>query len=193
MDTISSWSPLFSTIVTSTLWEESKEVRLLFVTMLALKNKDGEVLGTVSGLRRLSNLTLDEVRQALVVLEAPDKRAETDQQFEGRRVEKTARGWRILNHEKYRDLVSGVKRRAYQANWQRNYRERQKGGGSGVPLPGETSAVKAFEEGHIDEHEQPIPAPPGPEPDLEMPTKPTETEKRDAKFFKRVHLRGTKD
>jgi hypothetical protein len=127
MDTIESWTPLFSSIVTSTLWDESKEVRLLFVTMLGLKNKDGIVVATLSGLKRLSNLTLEETKEALKVLESPDTKTDEIQEFEGRRVEKCDRGWRILNHEKYRDLVQGIKRKAYQARWQKGYRERKNG------------------------------------------------------------------
>jgi hypothetical protein len=108
------------------LWEESKEVRLLFVTMLALKNRDGLVIATMSGLKRLANLKAEEVESSVAVLEAPDTKAELTQEFQGRRIERCEGGWRILNHEKYRDLVSGTKRRAYQASWQKGYRDRKK-------------------------------------------------------------------
>jgi hypothetical protein len=141
MDTIQSWTPLFSTIVTSTLWEESKEVRLLFVTMLALKNRDGLVLSTMSGLKRLANLTIEECEKAIKVLEAPDKKSEITQEFDGRRVERREGGWMILNHEKYRDMVQTTKRRAYQANWQKGYRDRVKKSKDDGYKDGATTAV----------------------------------------------------
>ena len=142
MDTITSWTPLFSSIVTSTLWEESKEVRLLFVTMLALKNRDGLVMATMSGLKRLANLNAEEVEQAIAVLESPDTKSEINQEFEGRRIERCEGGWKILNHEKYRDLVSGAKRRAYQASWQKEYRKRLKQEGENRPVENNSETVE---------------------------------------------------
>lgn len=121
-----SWTPLWSMIVTSTLWSESKDVKILFVTLLALKDADGLVVATTAGLSRLSNLTFEECVEAIKVLESPDLRSDQNQEFEGRRIERIDGGWKILNHKKYRDMIQSIRRKEYQADWQADYRERMK-------------------------------------------------------------------
>lgn len=115
------YAKLASTIVTSSLWSESKETRLLFVTMLALKNKYGVVAASLPGLARIANLTIPETELALEVLSAPDPHSRTPD-FEGRRIEKIEEGWNVLNHEKYKDLCSEEQR----AEYQHKYYERRK-------------------------------------------------------------------
>lgn len=150
-----SWTPLWSTIVTSTLWSESKDVRILFVTLLALKDADGVVMGTTVGLARLANLQYEECAKALKVLEGPDKRSDTLQEFDGRRIEKVEGGWRILNHAKYREMIQTIKRREYQRQKQAEYREKRKRSetnpmGPQHPTPGELSYLAKCKAGTID-------------------------------------------
>lgn len=124
---MTTWSPLWSMVVTSSLWGESKEVRILFVTMLALKDANGMVTSTISGLKRMANLeTVEECAEAMKILESPDTRSDHVQEFDGRRVERVEGGWLILNHVKYRDMMQAVKKKTDQARWQRNYRDRIK-------------------------------------------------------------------
>lgn len=111
------------------------------MTMLALKNADGVVLSTLAGLSRLGNLSYEECQAAILVLERPDTRSELTQEFDGRRVERVAGGWKILNHDKYRDLISKTKRRAYQASWQKEYRKRVKAGTEAGRKDGATRAI----------------------------------------------------
>ncbi len=130
------YTPLWSTVVESTLWEESKEVRILFMTMLALKDAHGIVSAkTNSWLARTANLTTRECEDALIVLKSPDMKSETHQEFDGRRIEKVPDGWRVLNHYKYRDLMQQENRRRKQAEYQAKYRLVQKR----EQLPGEAA------------------------------------------------------
>src|SRR5688500_17862748 len=94
------WTPIFGTLVTSTIWGESKDVKILFVTMLALKDSEGVVRGTAEGLRRIADLTLEETLEALRVLESPDTKSTREQEFDGRRIRRVEDGWLILNHFK---------------------------------------------------------------------------------------------
>lgn len=136
------WAPLWNTIVTSTLWGESKEVRLLFVTMLALKDVNGIVLATTAGLQRLANLdSFAETAAALKVLESPDQHTDTPQEFEGRRIERIPGGWKILNHLKHRNEIE-VNRKEYQRRKQKEYRARLK---EAKPAPGQPQARKGPE------------------------------------------------
>lgn len=150
------YAPLWNTILTSSLWSEDKEPRLLFISMLAAKDENGIVWATVPGLSRLANLTLEETTKAIAVLEAPDPNSSSPE-FEGRRVAKVDGGWQVLNHHKYRDKISEL--REYNAKKQREYRKRrmERKIKPGKPLPGELANKKMFEAGIIDESGTPIP------------------------------------
>jgi hypothetical protein len=119
------WTPLFSTIIDSSVWRESKETRLVWITLLAKKNKEGFVRASMWALARDAGVTEDECRDAIKVLEAPDPDSHCKDN-EGRRIAAVDGGWMVLNHLLYRDMVSKAKQREQQAAWQKNYRERQK-------------------------------------------------------------------
>jgi len=143
---MSGWSPLWSMIVDSSLWSEPDYVCKIFVTMLALKDGDHVVRLTAYQLAHRSHKTEAEVLEALKILSSPDKKRLEPQEHDGRRISKVPSGWLVLNGEKYREMIRGIRRREYQAKWQKGYRERQKNG-DGV---GSDAAVPTFEE--VKEH-----------------------------------------
>lgn len=108
-----SYVKLFNTITTSTIWEAPHATRIVWVTMLALADKRGEVQASVPGLARVANVSLDECEAALAAFMAPDRYSRTEA-HEGRRIERVDGGWRLLNHRKYREKLdheSGLERR----------------------------------------------------------------------------------
>lgn len=117
------YAKLFSSITESSLWSESKEARLLFVSMLARADAEGFVEAAVPGLARIANLTIDEVQSALTVLESPDKfskqRHEDD---DGRRLVRLLNGWKIVNYAYYRNRRQEEERREYQREYRAKYR-----------------------------------------------------------------------
>lgn len=115
----SGFTKLFSSIVTSTIWQESKETKILWVTMLALSNRYGEVGASAPGLANAANLTLDETLKAIGVLESPDQYSRS-QAFEGRRIEKVEGGYQILNYAVYREKMRS------RADYFKEYRKRNK-------------------------------------------------------------------
>ena len=117
-------------------------MRILFVSMLALKDSDHVVRFNDYQLHRRANLRLDEVQEALRILEEPDPRR-LGQEHEGRRIRKVDDGWLVLNGQTYEDQMRLVSRRAYQARKQREYRERTKT----LPLTNEVAAIKAMARG----------------------------------------------
>jgi len=119
------WSPLFSTIIDSSVWRESKETRLVWITLLAKKNRNGFVRAALWALARDAGVTEDECREAIRVLEAPDSESHC-KDYEGRRVKPVNGGWIVLNHMMYRDMISKANQRANQAAWQKEYRKRRK-------------------------------------------------------------------
>lgn len=95
------FSKLSDSITRSSLWSEKYHVRVVFVSLLSLKDDNGFVEGTRSSLQRICNVTMDEFDEAIKVLSSPDHESKTPD-FEGRRIDKIEGGWVVLNHEKYR-------------------------------------------------------------------------------------------
>ncbi len=120
---MSSYAKLFSSITESSLWSEPKEVRLLFVSMLARADATGFVEAALPGLARLANLTIPEVEAAIAVLEAPDPHSKNPE-YEGRRLHKAPGGWMLLNYEDYRNRRGEEDRREYMRKYMSDYRRK---------------------------------------------------------------------
>jgi len=136
------WSPLWDKLVMSSIWSESKDVKILWITLLALKDRDGKVKGSLIGLANSARLTTKEAETALKVLMSPDPYS-SSKAHDGRRVEEIAGGWKVLNHEAYRDMIQTEYRREYNRLKQQEYRRKRKS----PPLPGEAAYVRAMNEG----------------------------------------------
>ena len=122
---MSGYTKLFHSILDSTIWQEDKETRLVFITMLAMKNRQQVVEASMPGLARRAGVSLEECEKALAVLKAPDVHSRS-KEYEGRRIEEVEGGWKVLNGEKYRDMMSREERRAYKARKQQEYRDKKK-------------------------------------------------------------------
>lgn len=119
------YTKLFSEIVASTIWREDNVTRLVWITMLALKNERHVVEASVPGLADLARVSLKECEASLGKLSSPDKYSRS-QDHEGRRIEKCDGGWLILNGEYYRQKMGAEDRREYQKLKQAEYRKRRK-------------------------------------------------------------------
>jgi hypothetical protein len=118
------FTKLFNTIVTSTIWTEDNETRILWITMLAISDRYGVVSGSIPGLAQVANIPVDGCRRSITKLESPDHDSRTPD-FEGRRIEKIDGGWLILNHGKYRDMLSLEERKEYNRIKQQESRQRR--------------------------------------------------------------------
>lgn len=99
---MSGFTKLDSALTASSIWNEPDSVRIVWVTMLSLADKDGNVKGSVVGLAHLARKTIPETRAALDILEAPDPYSGRREQ-EGRRVVAFEGGWHLVNHAFYRE------------------------------------------------------------------------------------------
>jgi hypothetical protein len=136
---MSGYTKLFSSILDSTVWQEDKDTKLVWVTMLAMKNRHQIVEASVPGLAKRAGVSINECQASLEKLKAPDPFSRTKEN-DGRRIEDVEGGWRILNGEKYRDKMSPDELRAYKAAKQREYRAAKKTG------PAPTLAEQVHEE-----------------------------------------------
>ena len=125
------YTKLFSSITESSLWSEPKEVRILFVSMLARADATGFVEASLPGLARMSNLTLEETESGIANLEGPDKYSKNEDN-EGRRITKVDGGWCIINYEEYRNRRSDEDRREYMREYMAKYRRGKQPVNNGV-------------------------------------------------------------
>ncbi len=138
---------LWSKTLRSSLWvKESKETRLVWLTMLMLKNADGVVICSLPGLADAAKVTEGECDSALSVLLSPDPKS-TSKAEEGRRVLEVEGGWRIVNSDLYR--FSSEAKRAFWAQQKAEQRAKlepkKKRAARKGPQAGETAYVKTLE------------------------------------------------
>ena len=99
------YTKLWHKIVTSSIWDADNETRILWITMLALANRDGYVEASKKSLALLSRIADPQCDHALAVLLSPDPESRTKTE-DGRRIESVDGGWMILNYQLYRDATS---------------------------------------------------------------------------------------
>ena len=143
---MSGFTKLVPEIVMSSIWNESPEVRCVWITMLAIKDENGIVLGTEETLARIANVTLQHVTDAIERFSSPDKNSRTPDN-EGRRIAKCDGGWIVLNHGKYRENDAVLREKTRERV--RRFRERramEKGSQTGnvtVTLPSASASASA--------------------------------------------------
>jgi len=100
------YNKLFGKILDSSVWLEPTPTRIVWITLIAAMDENGfcsfAAVGNVAGRARV---TVEEARTALQHLENPDLES-SDPDNEGRRIERVAGGWVVLNATKYREIVS---------------------------------------------------------------------------------------
>lgn len=121
------YTKLFSTILDSTIWQQSKEIKLVWITMLAMCDKNGEVQASIPGLAVRAGVSILECEEALQCFLSPDPYSRT-QDDEGRRIQEIQGGWYLLNHHTYRDMASDADRKAKAVARQLRYVAKKEGG-----------------------------------------------------------------
>ena len=123
---MSGFALLWSRILDSSLWvKESKETRLVWITLLAMRDSEGRVMCSVVGLADRAKVTVEECRKAIVVLEGPDEDDSSGVEG-GRRIRRVEGGWEIVNHDRYR--FSTEAKREF---WRQQKAEQRNRGGRG--------------------------------------------------------------
>lgn len=119
------FTKLFASIIHSTVWREPDHVRLVWVTMLAMADRNGYVGASLPGLADAARVTLSECEDALEKFMAPDPYSRS-QEHEGRRIELADRGWQLLNYKVFREARQAEVRREQNREAQRRYRDKRK-------------------------------------------------------------------
>ncbi len=121
------YNKIFTKILDSSIWLEQAHVRLVWITMIAMQDKDGLVsLSGVGNVAQRARVSDQEAADAIHILESPDTR-NPGQEHEGRRLERIpGTGWVVINSKKYRDIVFAEEARRLNRERVQRYREKAK-------------------------------------------------------------------
>ena len=119
------YTKLFSSIITSSIWTEDDQTRIVWITLLALADRHGEVAASIPGLARVAGVSVEACEKAIAKFMAPDPYSRTPDE-EGRRIERIEGGWALVNHAKYRAAASEEDEREKAAIRQKRLRDKKK-------------------------------------------------------------------
>lgn len=119
------YAKVFDSLLTSSLWVKDHHVLRIWIAMLARCDAHGVVEGSIPGFASLCRVTDQQMEEAVAIFTSPDPYSRTPD-FEGRRIEALAGGWRILNYKAYR--AKGQEKEGSKAPFMRTLRERRKDG-----------------------------------------------------------------
>ena len=99
------YNKIFTKILDSSIWLESHATVRVWITFIAAMDEDGFAsFASVANVAHRARVSRDEAIDALKALEGPDDDS-SDPSYGGRRLERVAGGWVVLNAEKYREIV----------------------------------------------------------------------------------------
>ncbi len=139
------YTKLFNSILASTIWREDDKTRIVWITLLAMADKNGIAESSIPGLADMARVSIEDCEASLLKLQSPDKYSRT-KDFDGRRIEPTDGGWRLLNHGKYRAKMSADERREYNRIKQQEHRATRQTLSTDVNDSNQKSALSAHTE-----------------------------------------------
>ena len=119
---------LFRSILDSTIWMEEDHVLRIWLVLLLNCDSEGIVKMPIPAMAQRARVTLDQCREALTRLEAPDPDSQSKEE-DGKRIVKISEEepiWFIVNYETYRRIRNEEQRKEYHRNYMREYRARKK-------------------------------------------------------------------
>ena len=126
------YNKLFTKILDSSIWMESKDTRLVFLTFLAAMDEDGFVrMASVANVAHRARVEPEFAAEAVRILESPDPHS-SDPDNDGRRIERVDGGWIVMNSQKYRALVTKAIIQEQTRERVKRFREKKRGGNAKV-------------------------------------------------------------
>lgn len=116
------FTKLFNKIVTSSVWSEDDKTRIMWITMLALSDRNGYVAAALPGLADVSRMSLTDAKNAIKKLESPDEYSRS-KIHDGKRIIPVNGGWEIVTYDIHRKLLSAEERKEYKAAWIKKRRQ----------------------------------------------------------------------
>lgn len=122
---MSGYTKLSSTLIASSVWNEPDKTRIVWITMLAMADKDGNVRASMTSLAYLCRESVQDTKDAIRTLESPDPESGR-KEMEGRRIVPIEGGWHLVTHAFYREEGMSEEARTYWREKQRFYRAKSK-------------------------------------------------------------------
>ena len=122
-------------ILSSSIWSEDSDTRLVWFTLLILCDTEGYVGAAVPGIARAAGVPLDATIAALEKFQQPDPHSRT-QTEEGRRIRVVERGFQVLNFQEHLDRMSAERAKARDRVRKHRERKRQRLDGNVTVHPG---------------------------------------------------------
>jgi hypothetical protein len=115
------FTKLHSTILDSSVWGEDDATRIVWITLLAMADANGEVQASIGGIARRANVTRDKCSTAIDKFMSPDP-DDRSGVADGRRLTVIRGGYYVINHQLYRDGRDLEKRREQNRRASAKYR-----------------------------------------------------------------------
>ena len=120
------YSKLFTKILDSSIWLEDSDTRIVWITLLAVMDQDGFCrFASPANIARRARVSPAAAVAAVKKFEAPDPLS-PEGENEGRRIERVAGGYIVLNAVKHRRQLTREETRKQDAERARRYRERKR-------------------------------------------------------------------
>lgn len=164
--------PLFASALNSSVWGLPPDALKVFLTLSLLADPEGEVSASIDGVARAAVIPVQDVVRILKTLEGPDEFSKDMQRNPangGRRIERIAGGWRVVNIEWYR---AEARRQAELASKRRWWAEK------GAPARSGARATQTQTQTETQTQTQTRTDPPSGEGELENPPRAAPKPKR---------------
>lgn len=112
-------------LITSSIWQEPNDCKVLWITILACKEADDICRATIPFLAKTASLSLEDCQKYLKQFQEPDPYSRSSD-HEGRRIKKVPEGFFVLNGSKYREKLSETARKEYNRKRMAAWRQKQK-------------------------------------------------------------------
>lgn len=124
------FTKLQRSILTSSIWLQNMPTRLVWITLLALCDRDGIARCSPAGLAHMARVDQPACEAALETLSKPDP--DSRDMGDGRRIERVPGGFLVISYE--RVLAEGAResRKEYNREKQREYRAKKRAKGKTV-------------------------------------------------------------
>lgn len=155
------YAKLFPRITESSLMEEHIHVRYTFIMLLAIADREGQVIGTDVAIARRLNMAVEEFVSCVSVLMSPDHDSHS-RELDGRRItgHTSGRGYKVVNFVAYQEDTGPEDRRAYMREYMRRYRKRQSATGDTSAVTDHANAnAPGLAQAGEPQHASPAPAP----------------------------------
>lgn len=134
------YTKLFEELVRSSVWREDNQTRIVWITLLALKDRNHFVRGDDRYLAAVANVSIEDFQKAVGKLSGPDPNSHLKND-DGARIRMGDGGWFIINGEHYAKKLSAAERAEYNRQKQAEYRKRKKEVANAGACAGATKAI----------------------------------------------------